>query len=367
MIKSKKGTFLIVGIICFNFIVFSNKSNRHYEIQFQSANFLTKLDYTLLSDLDIDKIIVRVFHAHKKHVGLLFKNSNFKYTNTILDRLMGEINHSDCKLWAWMITRQFAWIKTSNLFDFNRTIKGKEQINKLDIFNPQAIQKLLGVFRELAKYKISGILIQDDLFIRYNEGFSNWGKARFNLTTGKVANEEEMMAKDSLMNRLWIQVKVRQVTDILKQLIKSCKSVNPQIQIGMNIFYETPVFKKNAAAWYGHNLQEILATDIDWIYLMSYHRQIKNEMKLSEAANRKFFKSLVKRAYDICGEKLIVKIQLRDWRTGERIPLTETKTYLNLVDKRVKRICFTSVLSQDQEYLQQVLKIRQSQTGEMNR
>jgi len=366
LIKLKKSTLLIIGIVCFNFIIFPDKSNRSYEIQFQSASFLNKLEYNVLSDMRIDKIIIRVFHTHKQFGGLLFKNSEFKYNNTTLDHLMGEINHSNCRLWAWMITRKYAWLKNGDLFDYSRTENKKKRINKLDIFNPHALDKLTGVFKELAKNKISGILIQDDLFLRYNEGFSSWGKAQFKLATGQVADEKKMMERGSLFNRLWIEVKVRQVTNVLKRLIKVCKSVNPEIKMGMNVFYETPVFKNNAAAWYAHSLQEITASDLDWIYLMSYHRQIKREMKLSEKANKVFFKNLIKRAYDICGEKLVVKIQIRDWRTGKRIALTEIQAYLNLVDKRVKRICFTPVSSRDQEYLQRILKNRGSGTGELS-
>lgn len=365
MIDLKKSTFLIVGIICFNLIVLANDNNRHYELQFPSTNFLHNLNYNDLCSLGIDKIIVRVFHAHKKYGGLRFKNSYFKYNDPILDSLMKEISGSCCELWAWMITRRFAWLKTSDLFDFSRTERGKKQIPKLDIFNPEAIDKITAVFKELAKNKISGILIQDDLFIRYNEGFSNWGKARFNLSTGQHADENQMMAKDTPLNHQWVQVKVRQVTDILKRLIRECKSVHPGIQIGMNIFYEAPVFKKNAAAWYAHSLEEITATELDSIYLMSYHRQIKREMKFSEAANRKFFKKLIKRAYEISGEKLVAKVQLRDWRSGERIPVSEIRAYLTLVDSRVKRICFTPVTFEDQQYLHQILDDPPLRAGEL--
>jgi len=125
----------------------------------------------------------------------------------------------------------------------------------------------------------------------------------------------------------------------------------------MNIYYETPVFADRSEAWYAHNLKEILATGIDHIYLMTYQRQIKKEMKLTEAKTRELFQKIVKAAYDVCGEKLIVKLQLRDWDTGERVPVEEIREYLKLIPAGVKRICFTPVKVGDYDYLTSILLV----------
>ena len=131
--------------------------------------------------------------------------------------------------------------------------------------------------------------------------------------------------------------------------------VNSAVKIGINIYYETPVFPEKAGAWYSHNLRELLDTGVDYIYLMSYQRQIKDEMNWNEERNRVFFKELVEKAYDICKEKLVVKLQIRDWKTAERIPLEEVRAYLDLIPPRVERVCFTPVKVEDYEYLEELI------------
>jgi hypothetical protein len=88
---------------------------------------------------------------------------------------------------------------------------------------------------------------------------------------------------------------------------------------------------------------------------MSYHRQIKDEMRLSETRNRTLFKEIVEKAYQICKEKLIVKLQTRDWNTSERIPADEVKAYLTLIPPQVHRVCFTPVTPDDLDYLEEII------------
>jgi len=231
----------------------------------------------------------------------------------------------------------------------------REQVRKLDLFNPEAVKRVVSVFKELASQKIDAILIQDDLMFRYNEGFSNWGKAHFRKTAGVPPIEKLMMKKNTPYNLNWNRIKVARLNEVLRQIVTAAKSVNSAIKIGINVYYESPVFLDKAEAWYSHSLKEMVKTGVDYIYLMSYQRQIKDEMKLSEAQNRKLFKKIVDNAYEICKDKLVVKIQLRDWNTSQRVPVDEVLAYLALVPKQVRRICFTPVTLKDYGYLEEIL------------
>ncbi len=163
------------------------------------------------------------------------------------------------------------------------------------------------------------------------------------------------MADGTLYHLNWKRIKVKRLTELVKAVVRDCKMVNSAIKVGMNVYYEAPLNIKNSENWYSHNLWELTRTDLDHIYLMSYHRQIKNEMKLGETANRDLFKQIVDKAYEICKEKLIVKIQIRDYKTGRRIPESEVKAYLKLVPKGVKRVCFTPVTVNDYSYLERII------------
>jgi hypothetical protein len=328
-----------------------------FEIQFFSNNIRERLNYNLLEQLGIGKVIVRVFQDKQFGGGLFFSNSVFRVLNPTLDFLIPEFKGKNVGLVAWMITRNFKWVKKKDYFDFVYDRGYRRQIRRFDIFNPQAIDKIISVYKELALKPIDGILLQDDFFIRYNEGFSNWGKAVFANSTGRPARERSMMDPYSEDHRLWVETKVSQIIQVLEKIVNACKKQNPQLEIGMNMYYESPYYKTNSEKWYAHNLEKIVNTGIDYVYLMSYHRQIKKEMKLSEKNNQELFRNIVNRAYDICRDKLVVKIQFRDWDTGKTIPLNELLDYLRMVPKGVKRVCLTPVKVGDFEFIKRLINM----------
>ncbi|MFC2141102.1 poly-beta-1,6-N-acetyl-D-glucosamine N-deacetylase PgaB [Acidobacteriota bacterium] len=294
--------------------------------------------------------------------GLYFVNTQFRTLEPALEKIIEEFDFKKFDLCAWMIGRKFNWLENTTLLDYQYENQARQVIRKLDVFNPDAVKKLITVYKELASHKIQCILIQDDFTLRYNEGFSNWGKAKFTTLTGKPAREELMMQKNTPYNLNWNRVKVNQLNTVLKQIVQNCKSVNSGIKVGINIYYETPLYIKRSEAWYGHNLSEIVETGVDYIYLMSYHRQVKDEMRLSETRSRALFKEIVEKAYQICKEKLIVKLQTRDWNTSEQIPADEVKAYLNLIPPQVHRVCFTPVTPDDLDYLEYILGVSTKHT-----
>lgn len=313
----------------------------------------------------IDKVIIRSFKNNHPQGGLYFRNSIFKVIYPYLDELAVQLadNGSTVDLWAWMISRRFDWTHENRFFDYQYT-EGKngsddakrELVKKFDLFNPDAIKKIISVYKELAQKKIQGILIQDDLFIRQNEGFSNWGKAYFATITDLPFRENLVLSKDTPYSQNWNRLKINQINKVLRQIIAASKEVNPDIKVGMNIYYETPFFIDRSEKWYSHNLREILLTGIDYIYLMSYHRQIKKEMKQSDSQNKMLFKQIVASAFAVCQEKLVVKLQLKDWDTGELIPVEELRSYLELIPKGVKRVCFMPVDIEDLNHIRQVIR-----------
>lgn len=364
MRKLKGNIILKSGIISYNiclvllgtYLYPAEAGNyRSYEIQFFTFRLQNQLDYSRLENLGIKKIIYRVFKDDEVNGGLYFINTQFRILEPALEKIIEEFDFKKFDLCTWMIARKFNWLERTTLLDYQYEKKTRQVIRKLDVFNPEAVKKLITVYKELASHKIQCILIQDDFTLRYNEGFSNWGKAKFTGVTGMPAREELMMQTNSPYNLNWNRVKINQLNGVLKQIVQNCKSVNSGIKVSINIYYETPLFIERSEAWYGHNLGEILETGVDYIYLMSYHRQIKDEMRLSETRCRALFKKIVEKAYQICKEKLIIKLQTRDWSTSERIPADEVKAYLNLIPSQVHRVCFTPIFPDDLDYLEEII------------
>jgi len=328
---------------------------RKYQAQFFAVNLHNRLEFSRLKEAGISTIIYRVYNDEEVGGGLYFKNSQFHVLEPTLDSVISDASKSGLDVCAWMMTRKFKWISDSRLLDYQYENDLRQMIRKLDVFNPDVVQRLVTVFRELASHKIDSILIQDDLTLRFNEGFSNWGKAKFTGVTGVPAKEKLMMSKNTPYNQNWTRVKMNQLNKVLKLITEACKRVNSSVKVGINVYYETPIFTQRSESWYGHNLGELLATGVDHIYLMTYQRQIKSELKKSEAANRELFRKIVDNAYAVCKEKLIVKVQVRDWQTGERVPMEEIRAYLALIPPQVKQVCFTPVKVGDYDYLKQII------------
>jgi hypothetical protein len=327
---------------------------RIHEIQLRNNDYAQAPDPLRLQAAGFSKLIVRVFSDDEKNGGLYFSNQSFKTVRPVLDDWAPKFYGGKVGLWAWMGGRYFQWFMDARYLDSEWQNHQKRIIPKLDLFNPDAVQLIVGLFRQLAENPIQGILIQDDLVLRRGEGFSNWGKAYFTMATGFPADERQMAKTGSALGRAWERVKCERLTQVLEKIITACKAVNPQIKIGMNIHYELPLAPGQARSWYAHDFAALAASGLDHFYLMAYHRQIKSELALDEAANRRYFAKMTAAALESFGSRLVVKLQVRDWQTSESIPLNELRTYYDLIPAGVGRVCFAAADPGDLSLISQI-------------
>ena len=132
--------------------------------------------------------------------GLLFNNSSYNTIEPLLDNLIlkkktAGMLDTVSKQWGWLITRNFNWILDVGLFDYKYSMGELKRIKKYDIFNKNAVNKIINIYKELAQKSIDGILIQDDLIIKFNEGMSESGIKEFEKITGIPANMQKMIKK----------------------------------------------------------------------------------------------------------------------------------------------------------------------------
>ena len=169
------------GILVFSIILAfytGLKAEKNIELQFHEIRDEYKIDPGFLADNGIDKVIFRSFSNGKENGGLLFENSYFRTLYTAIEKLSARFGNK-FSLWGWMIARNFNWLKRKDLYDVTYSEGKKRVIKRIDIFNPEARAKVIGSFKDLASKGVSGILIQDDLVLRQNEGFSKWGLEKF--------------------------------------------------------------------------------------------------------------------------------------------------------------------------------------------
>jgi hypothetical protein len=329
-------------------------SLRFHEIQLRHNDYAVAPEPELLQTSGFSKVILRVFSDDEKHGGLYFLNSVFKTVRPVLESWIPQFVDGKLGLWAWMGSRYFSWLKNSQLLDVELRNGQRRVIPKLDLFNPDAEALIVALFRELARKPIQGILIQDDLTLRRHEGFSNWGKAYFSRSTGLPADERQMAQAGSAQGLAWARCKCERIAQLVEKIVQACKAVNPQIKIAMNIHYEIALAPDQARSWYSHDLSALSASSLDYLYLMAYHRQMQGELGLNESASRIQFAKMTAAALASFGPRLVVKLQVRDWRTSALIPLDELRSYYDLIPAGVGRVCFAAVDPEDIALVSQI-------------
>lgn len=347
------------GILFFSILLAFSvelKAERNIELQFHEIRDEYKIDPGFLIDNGIDKVIFRSFSNGNKYRGLLFKNSSFKTLYPGFEKL-SEVFGKRFSFWGWMIARNFNWLERKDLYDVTYSERGKRVIKKIDIFNPEAREKVTGSFKDLASKGVSGILIQDDLVLRQNEGFSKWGIRQFSKEAKVPAREKLMMDRGTPYNLKWISIKKKAVNSLIGKIVTECKKINPEIKIGINIHYETALNSGFSEEWYSHNLEDIVETGIDLVYLMAYHRQMKRELKVNTGELKEEFRKMAENAYKLAGSGLVVKMEIYDWDKKEVIPLNEMEDFIRLIPPGVKHICFTPVKAGTKEYFRKLFRI----------
>lgn len=347
------------GISAFSiFLILSgiNLLPREIELQYHEVKAQYSPDFGKLKKAGFDKIIVRSFLNNGKDGGLLFENDYFHVAYPGFNTILKNYKKKNSVLWGWLIARNYDWLDKEDLYDTSFRKGERFKIRKLDLFDPGVRKIVIGVFRDLAESGVDGILIQDDLSIKSDEGFSINGMRAFSNSSGVPAKEKLMMDSGSPYNLRWIKIKKELINKFLSEIVKECKSVNPEIQIGVNVYYESSILERESNEWHSQGLKGIAGSGVDLIYLMMYHRQMKRELKFGLGKIKKLFRKGIEDAYGVAGDRLVVKMETYDWKKGEIIPLDEMIEFIGLIPEKVKRICFTPVKNAGIKYLKGLLR-----------
>jgi biofilm PGA synthesis lipoprotein PgaB len=307
----------------------------------------------------VNTIIIRVFQNRydrfypfanpKKEIGVYFNTSHAPVVDDILGNLTEIAHRNDMKIFAWMTTRDSSYLIEENppllesVYDLKdrRIIKGE----KLNIFNPEVIKSLKGIYRDLAEYDIDGILFQDDLVLRHTEGYSNEAREQFKKDTGITA-DPSIMYKNVYQKDgryyvssytqyfwKWSSWKARNLSQIASEIMSEAREVNPDLKFAINLYYETVASPKNALGWLSQDIDELINHNFDYYAVMAYHRQMKRELgfpdkDIYEMLGR-MTDSIINKVGDL--DKILMKVQVMDWDTKLSIPEGEIETAINYI------------------------------------
>ncbi len=147
----------------------------------------------------VDTIILRVFHnkgdryyhfvSSDEPSGVYFKTRHAPVVADVLSYVVDIAHKRGVKVFAWMTTRyaDYGLTKTQSLRCRGYDVKKRRFVNckGLDLFNDQALRHIENLYRDLANYDIDGILFQDDLILKYNEGFGKHATSLFMQQRGR--------------------------------------------------------------------------------------------------------------------------------------------------------------------------------------
>ena len=119
--------------------------------------------------------------------------------------------------------------------------------------------------------------------------------------------------------------------NVAKRLMAAAKESNPQLEFGINLYYEAVLNHSNSIAWFSQTLQEAIKKNFDYYAIMAYHRQSMNELGMDEKKAFDLMAEVTRKAVESVKEPLqvMMKVQLLDWRKYEVIPKKELEALLS--------------------------------------
>lgn len=273
-------------------------------------------------------------------VGVYFKTKHSPVIDDVLGKVTKIAHKHGIKVFAWMTTRHAIFGVQEDLLDSTYCFSEMDYktLPKLDLFNDQAIWQLQQIYSDLAKYRIDGVLIQDDFVMRHMEGFGTEAKVQYLNKYNKLLDAKDMYTELELKENGRVKIivysdefwqfqdwKNAQLIVVADELITTIKGVNPLIEIALNVSYELFHKPKNALAWFAHD--ERLAKKFDYVAVMAYQDQMMKELGVSLDEAGDLIKDNTNKAVEAMGspERVIMKIQTIDWDTSKELSLKQIR------------------------------------------
>jgi poly-beta-1,6-N-acetyl-D-glucosamine N-deacetylase len=306
-----------------------------------------------------DTVIVRVFHnkddrfypfvTPRTDCGVYFETGRAPVVADALSPMIRAARKNGLNIWAWMTTRYTAWGADRyrlRAYDFSK--KTIVPAFGRDLFDDREVADLVGLYQDLAVYDIDGILFQDDLVLKHNEGVGESAERLFGspirpetfyVDPYRSPDGNKYYARE-YTDRFWewSRFKASRLADVEQAIVEGTREVRPGLKFAVNLSYESVTRPDMALAWLSQDINRFLSNGTDYVFIMAYHRQIMKEKGLSDPGQAGgLLAEIASRAVPAVGEpsRIGIKLQVMDWETGRPIPpeeLKRTASYLGRTD-----------------------------------
>jgi biofilm PGA synthesis lipoprotein PgaB len=309
-------------------------------------------EFARFKNAGIDTVIVRVFHNKGDRIyevadrveggvpltGVYFKTDSAPVVADVLARFIELAHGNGLEIFAWMTSR-YADYGIEGRAEFacrGYDIKNRlaNRCKGLDLFNPLVVKRLESIYSDLADYDIDGILFQDDLVLRHNEGFGPHAAALFKMELGGRTLDPESLYVRAETGRgidytplfwRWASWKNRRLLKVAGRLRDVVRKKRPGVKFALNLMYESVTNSPSALAWLSQDLAMSVEADFDYYAIMAYHRQMGHELGKRPIVIKGLIEKMVVDAARTVGDpqRVLIKLQTIDWKTGRALPDTE--------------------------------------------
>ncbi len=310
-----------------------------------------------------DTVIVRVFHNKKDNesdrfypfitprtdCGVYFETDRAPVVADALTPMIRAARTNGLDIWAWMTTKYASWGQDRyrlRAYDFSK--KTIIPAFGRDLFDDREVADLVALYQDLAAYDIDGILFQDDLVLKHNEGMGETAERLY----GSPIRPETFYVNPypspdgskyyagGYTDRFWewSRFKAARLAAVEQAIMEGARRVRPDLKFAVNLSYEAVARPDMALAWLSQDMNEFLATGTDYVFIMAYHRQIMKEKGLSDPGQAGgLLAEIASRAIPAVGDssRIGIKLQVMDWETSRPIAPEELRrmaSYLGRID-----------------------------------
>ena len=305
----------------------------------------------------VNTVILRVFQNKGGRVyrfakplhgeGVYFKTEFAPVVDDVLGKVTEIAHRNGLDVFAWITTRDANYgVEDRPEYrckSYNFETKKMEVARGFNLFHGDVVRRLEGLFRDLGRYPIDGILFQDDLILKHNEDFSSDANKAFLKEFGysphpdlfyidPYPSESGKYYVKAYTDQFWswAKWKNRWLMNLAKRLMEAARESNPNLQFGINLYYESVLNHSNGVAWFSQSLSEALENNFDYYAVMAYHRQTMKELKMEERKAMDLMAEVAGKAIKSVGDpsKVLMKMQILDWKSYEVLPKKEVEEVL---------------------------------------
>jgi hypothetical protein len=296
-----------------------------------------------LKNAGVNTLIFRVFQnkgdrtykfATARHEeGVYFKTEYVPVVDDILGKVAEIVHRNGLDIFAWITTRYANYglegHREYRSKRYNFETKQMEEAKGFNLFHPDVLKRLEGLFRDLGRTPIDGILFQDDLILRHGEDFSPEANKAFLKEFGYLPHpdlfyidpyqsESGKYYVKAYTDRFWTWAnwKNRWLMNVAKRLMEAARESNPNLQFALNLYFEAVLSDVNGMIWFSQTLSEALKNNFDYYAIMAYHRQAMRDrnIELKEAIG--LMAEVTQKAVEVVGDpsKVLMKVWILDWK-----------------------------------------------------